>query len=119
MATTIHELLHLIRGQKGALLGRKSAETLAAFLEGFAFARREVEDSAGDRFLAAFNDWVRKRFGIQSAQGWAKVIAFHCNDDSEELDLFWRLYDQYSSRRHPNGRQPKGKKNTAAAKAGD
>lgn len=112
MVSSIHQLLQLIRKQNGALLGRKSAETLSAFLGGFALARRGSGDSADDDFLRAFNDFVHRRFHVESTQGWAKIIAFYSSDESEELGLFWKLYDQFMVGRpaRSNGHRPKARK---------
>jgi hypothetical protein len=105
MIGSIHELLQRIRKHNGALLGRKSAETLSAYLAGFALARRGSEDSPDDDFLRGFDSWVHRRFRTDSTQGWARIIASYCNDGPEELDLFWKLYDQYMAR-HRTARRP-------------
>ena len=117
MAASIHDVLRGLRHQNGAMLGRKSAESISTFLDGYAFARREAGDAGDVDFLLTFNDWVRKRFRIESTQGWAKVISFFCNQESEEMQLFWKLYDEYMSRRprdfqraKPNGHSSKAKK---------
>lgn len=98
MVASIHDLLQLVRKQNGALLGRRSAETLFAFLQGYALARSGPDSSQDYEFLGDFNDWVRRRFRVESTQGWAQIIAFYCNDGPAELDLFWKLYDQYMAK---------------------
>jgi len=98
VTTSIHDLLLLVRNQQGALLGRKSAESLSAFLSGYAFAKREAGDAGDADFLLGFNEWVHGRFKLQSTQGWAKVISCYCNQEADEMELFWKLYDEYTSR---------------------
>jgi hypothetical protein len=95
----ILDLIESIRKQPGLMIGRKSISTLEAFLAGFAFARKD-DKAAGDyEFLADFNDWVHERFGVQSTQGWARIIAFYSADENDELPLFWRLLDEYRESR--------------------
>ena len=101
MPNTIHELLYLLREQQGAMLGRKSAEVLSAFLAGYAFGRKPCEDLETQAFLRKFNGWVRKRFHREDeGQGWGKIIAFYSSDEGEEWKLFWKLYDEFMAKRN-------------------
>jgi len=111
----ILDVLAEIRARPGITLGRKSVQTLYAFLTGFAFARREMDDADGRQFLAGFNNWVRERYKVKSSQGWAKIIAFHCVDESEKLPLFWKLLDEYVSGSRLNGDRARRKKKKADA----
>jgi hypothetical protein len=101
----IHHILELLRSQNCAMLERKSAEVLSAFLSGFTLARREAGGDDDEEFLDTFNAWVHKRFNVESDQGWAKIISFYCPTESDEIDLFWKLYDQFTARRHANGKR--------------
>ena len=101
------------------MLGRKSAQALDAFLAGFAYARKEDGSAQDYQFLADFGDWVRERFGVKSAQGWAKIIAFYSADENDELPLFWRLLDEYREGRpaHQSGparKRPKAREHGEA-----
>jgi hypothetical protein len=96
---SIYELLNKLREQKGAMLGRKSAEVLSAFLVGYALARKESGCPKDEGFLDAFNGWVARRFKNEEGQGWAKLVAFHSSSDLEEWNLFWNLLDEYQERR--------------------
>ena len=110
MGTSLQELISTIRSQKGLLIGRRSAETLHAFLSGFAYARRDAEGHADYEFLSDSTDWVQKRYNVKSCQNWAKIIQFYSNEESEELPLFWKLYDQYLEKSHRHGRRSKPRK---------
>lgn len=93
---TILDILERIRAKPGLFLGRPSASTLHAFLSGFALARKETD--AGDyEFLAGFNRWVLERYKITSNQGWAKIIQFQSLTDDDEMNLFWKLFDEYTA----------------------
>jgi hypothetical protein len=96
---SIHELLHMLREQNGAMLGRKSAEVLSAFLAGYALARKEEGCAVDETFLDSFNGWVARRFKNEGGQGWAKLIAFQSSSDLDEWKLFWKLHDEYMERR--------------------
>ncbi len=98
MAESIHDVLETIREQKGLLLGRRSVETLHAFLSGYAYARKGLDGGEDYRFLSDFGDWVHRRYRIDSTQGWAKTVQFFSNEEAEELPLFWQLYDEYRQR---------------------
>lgn len=116
MVNSIHDLLQLIRRHNGTILGRRSAEGLAGFLEGFAFARRGPDGSPDDEFLSDFGEWVRRRFRTESTQGWAKIITSYCADGPEELNLFWKLYDQYMARNRTARRPARSNGRPASAK---
>lgn len=92
---SLDEVLTMIRSRPGIILGRKSVDRLEAFLDGFTFATKDLEDH---RFLTEFSGWVRRRYHIKSGQGWAKIISFHSTDGADGLDLFWKLLDEYRSR---------------------
>lgn len=102
---SIHDILELLRRQNCAILERKSAEVLSAFLSGFTFARREAGCAGDETFLDSFNAWIHKRFNIESDQGWAKIISFYSPTDCDEIDLFWKLYDQFTARQRANGKR--------------
>jgi hypothetical protein len=111
MAACIHQLLETIRREKGLLVGRRSIETLHAFLSGYAYARKEREGTDDYRFLSEFGDWVQRRYRVDSTQGWAKIVQFFSNEEAEELPLFWKLYDEYrkGSRRQASHPKPQKK----------
>jgi hypothetical protein len=110
MTISMHDLLERIRNQKGFLIGRRSAEGLHAFLSGFAYARREIEGAADYQFLSEFTDWVQKHCNVKSTVSWAKIIEFYSNEESQELPLFWSLYDQYREKCKRGGRRSRQRK---------
>lgn len=113
---TLTQMFAEIRSRPGVILGRKSVHTLEAFVNGFLYAKQESDGQDDCQFLSGFSDWVRKRYDVQSSQGWAKIIAFFSIDESEELPLFWKLYDEYLEKHHANGRREKraGRKDRAS-----
>lgn len=91
----ILDVLNELRSRPGVILGRKSAHTLHAFLTGFTFPAPGRDAREALAFLSGFNRWVRERYKVKSSQGWAKIIAFYSTDETEELNLFWKLLDDY------------------------
>src|SRR5438309_2311704 len=108
MATIMQALAH-VRNKPGIVLGHESIQMLEAYLEGFLFARGESNGLEDYQLLSRFNDWVRKRYRVQDDQGWAKIIAFQCARQSDELDLFWSLFHEFIEKhdRQSNGRTAK------------
>jgi hypothetical protein len=95
---TILDVLQQIRQRPGVILGCPSANNLYYFLTGFTWARGEA--AAGDYdFLAGFNQWVHDRYHITSTQGWAKIIEFYSVTPVDQMELFWKLLDQYLAHR--------------------
>lgn len=100
MLNDIHELLSYLQEQEGAVLGRKSAEVLSAFLQGFALARRAEGRDSDQEFLNNFNTWVHRRYNFSSStQGWAKIIGFQTVDEAAEWRLFWKLVTEFNEKR--------------------
>jgi hypothetical protein len=94
----ILDVIHKIRERPGLILGRPSAQTLYAFLSGYAYARKDSDPGDFD-FLAGFNQWVHRRYEITSTQGWAKIIEFYSMTEADEMTLFWKLLDEYLAQR--------------------
>jgi hypothetical protein len=116
LGMVLQDVLTEIRSRPGIILGRKSVHTLHAFLAGFLYAQRDCREQSDYAILSGFNEWVRKRYNVQSSQGWARTIAFYSMDESEELSLFWKLFDQYVEASHEskrNGKRKAAKKSSA------
>jgi hypothetical protein len=101
---TILEVLQKIREKPALYLGRPSVNNLYVFLQGYTFARGD-EAREDYEFLAGFNECVRKRFHINTSQGWAKTIEFFSLSPESELTLFWELLDNYLAQRKPARRK--------------
>jgi hypothetical protein len=110
MSDSIQDVITKIREQQGFLIGRRSAQSLYAFLWGYAYARRAIEGGDDFHFLADFGSWVERRYKVTSTQGWAKIIEFYSIEEADELPLFWKLYDEYLEKASRNGRHSKQQK---------
>jgi hypothetical protein len=99
-------LLNEMRGRLGMYVGETSLKKLAAFLRGYDYA---LEKHTGrlDPFLGAFRDWVHRRFQ-SSALSWENVLLRRSTDETQAVELFWRLLDEYLEEQEsttPNGPQ--------------
>ena len=91
---TTRELFGKIREAPAMYLAPPSAKTLRAFLTGYELGVHG-SDSEFPRFSADFGNWLRKRYNLHSSQHWTKIIEFHSSTETDEMDLFWKLYDEF------------------------
>jgi hypothetical protein len=97
---SILDMIDKIRERPGILLGSPSASTLYNFLSGFAYARKE--NCPGDyEFLNDLNRWIRERYQVTSSQGWPKIIEFYSFSEADQMNLFWKLFDEFLAQRAP------------------
>ena len=80
-------------------IGTNSIAKLAAFLRGYQYALEQHSLGQDDNFLAALQEMAQSRFGVKISKAWEEILLFHSSDDNEAMDFFWRLYDDYRSRR--------------------
>lgn len=44
--------------------------------------------------LDGFQDWIQKKFNIDSSQSWANIILFFSQDERDALDIF-QLFEEF------------------------
>lgn len=77
-------------------LGSRDLRQLETMVQGYYFAlwiHGIVEDRPN--LLHLFSEWLNFRFGWNRVCGWAEEIQSHCDRDSDPLDEFFRLFDEY------------------------
>lgn len=94
---TTQELFQKIREAPALYLAPPSAGTLRAFLSGYELGL-QGSDLEFNQFSSDFGNWLRKRYNLHSSQHWTKIIEFYSTSEVEEMDLFWKLYDEFVSR---------------------
>ena len=94
---TTQELFGKIRQAPAMYLSPPSAQTLCAFLMGYEFGLNG-SDQEFLRFSADFGNWLRKRYHLYSSQHWTKIIEFHSASEAGEMELFWKLFDEFESK---------------------
>jgi hypothetical protein len=91
----IVDLLQEIRPRPGIYIGNNSVKELAAFLRGFSYAAQKFGIADNDRFLEDFQEWIAGRFKVEIPRGWEDIILFYSVDESEAMQRFWELLDEY------------------------
>ena len=91
----IVEQLQQMRPRITMYVGSNSLTKLAAFLRGFECAVAKFGSAADDPFLRGFQDWIAKRFAVSISKAWEDIISFHSSGDSEAMEWFWELFDEY------------------------
>ena len=90
-------LLDEMRGRLGMFLGSTSLTKLAAFLRGYDYALEKC-GGGSDPFLAAFRDWIQRRYQITS-RSWENVVLDHSADEVDAVRLFWELLAEFRQTR--------------------
>lgn len=96
----LYTLIHKIQKAPSMYLGRASIVCLQAFLSGYSIAQYElgVTQSPQDKDFQEFPEWVRQKFKIQTSQSWANILLFYAEDEQKALDLFFKVFEEFSNR---------------------
>jgi hypothetical protein len=102
----MHDLYTVIEKIKKApamYLGRKSIICLQAFLSGYSVAQYELggQSTQQEQDFREFPEWIRQRFNVETSQSWANIILFYSEDESQALDQFFILFDEFINRNFP------------------
>ncbi|MEH1946877.1 MAG: hypothetical protein V7K77_07955 [Nostoc sp.] len=94
------EILKGVKKRPGMFLGTNSITRLDMLLRGYSLARREVgvPPTEPEREFEGFQSWVEEKYGIKSGQSWSKIILFYSVDESEALQKFFELFEEYMNR---------------------
>lgn len=87
------EIIQLIREKPTLYIRQKSIFTLDVFLLGWnARNPRTISDK---ELMMAFQDWIQKKYQINSTQSWADIILFYSVNDSDAFENFFKLFDVF------------------------
>lgn len=89
---SVMDMIEIIR-ECPFILGRPTVQNLYMFLSGFAYASKETADD--HHVLSEFGSFVRLRFDVSSSQSWGRIIEFYSVSETEEMKLFWKLWDEF------------------------
>jgi hypothetical protein len=92
------ELIAELKRRPGLYLGGTSIDRLSAFIFGWTYARNSPEDLST---LKGFQQWVADKYGVSNTHRWDSIIQFFCMNDSEVLDRFFDLYDEFKTSTRP------------------
>ncbi|MEG4801264.1 papain fold toxin domain-containing protein [Microcoleus sp. ARI1-B5] len=81
-------------------LGKRSIFSLQAFLDGYTFACRQlaIPVTEQEQEFTEFQDWIEKQFNQHSTRSWARIILFYSEDESQALDTFFQLFENFLQR---------------------
>lgn len=89
-----YELLLMIKKYPGAFLGKKSAQKLKSFLDGFEYAMILCRN---DRYIKSYNDfkeWFEIKYDIKSVGSWYEILS-QKYDDTQAFDVFLNEAEEF------------------------
>jgi cytochrome P450 len=97
----IYELLQKIRKRPDLYLGKPSLEHLQVFLDGYTFARRQLNLplTEQEQEFEKFQIWIEHKFNLPDTQSWTKIILFYSANERDALQRFFELLDEFIQER--------------------
>jgi hypothetical protein len=92
-----YELLQKIKKRPALYLGKRSLSHLQVFLDAYTFACREmgIEVTEEERKFEEFQGWIEQRYNQPDTQSWSRIILFCSEDESDALDTFFELFEDF------------------------
>ena len=92
----LSDILKKIQNKPSVYLGKPSITCLQAFLSGYNVAQYQLGlPLQPENPLDGFQDWIQKKFNIDSSQSWANIILFFSQDERDALDIFFQLFEEF------------------------
>jgi len=94
----LFQLLDKIQVKPGMYIGGTSVTNLFMFLGGYKTAQHEFGIPLAEpekRFYREFQPWLQRRFGITTSRSWAKILEFHCINQQDAFESFFKLLDEF------------------------
>ena len=94
----LFEVLEKIEKSPGMYIGRPSVSDLFMFINGYEFARGEMDielTEAEDKFYEEFQPWLQNKLGVRTVTSWAKLIMLSCHDEKIGFESFYRLLAEF------------------------
>ncbi|MBD2482592.1 hypothetical protein [Planktothrix sp. FACHB-1365] len=94
----LYDLLARIKQRPGMYLGKVSLTRLKMLLMGYSMSRGELglQLTQQEKQFAQFQQWIQKKYQINSAQGWETIILSQVEDEKLAFDLFFELFEQFN-----------------------
>ncbi len=95
-----YQLLDKIKTRPALYLGKRSIFSLQAFLDGYTFACRQlaIPITEQEQEFTEFQNWIEKQFHHPSTKSWARIILFYSEDESQAIDTFFELFEDFLQR---------------------
>jgi hypothetical protein len=96
-----YDVLQPIRHRPALYIGQNSIFSLQAFLDGYYFARRDLNIALTDQEeeFQAFLQWIRQKFDVETGQLWASIVLSHSIDERDAVAQFFQLFDEFKATR--------------------
>lgn len=95
---SLEDFVQLIKERPAMYLGGRTITHLKAFIDGWFFGiMEEIDDH---ELLNSFQDWLQKKYKIDSNQSWAQIILFYSMDEYSALDHFFKLFSDFLKDNH-------------------
>lgn len=94
----LYDLLARIKQRPGMYLGKVSLTRLKMLLMGYSMSRGELglQLTQQEKQFAQFQQWIQKKYQINSAQGWETIILSQVEDEKLAFDLFFELFELFN-----------------------
>jgi hypothetical protein len=95
--SNFYDFLQNIRKRPAMYLGQRSITRLHIFLCGYRFARSElgISQTEQEREFGEFQSWLEQKFNVETTQSWANIILSRTKNESQALDNFFELLDEF------------------------
>ncbi|OQY46414.1 MAG: hypothetical protein B6242_07835 [Anaerolineaceae bacterium 4572_78] len=92
-----YNLLQQIQHKPGLYLGQISISNLYMFLQGYSFARRQlnIPPSKEEQLFREFQPWLQQRFNVQTSQAWSQIILLTVLDEQDAFNRFFDLLGEF------------------------
>lgn len=96
----LFELLRQIKNKPGLYIGSPSISNLFMFLNGYRFARRQMNlaVSVQEQEFQEFQPWLQEKLALKSTHAWSQLILLHSIDERDAFDRFFVLLDEFLQR---------------------
>jgi hypothetical protein len=95
----VAELLAKMRGNEALYCGRQMLSRMAFFIRGYDYALIRANPSVRDATMELFQIWLEHKFNVRHSKAWEEIILFHSSNDSEAVQFFWELFDEFNAER--------------------
>jgi hypothetical protein len=93
----LYNKIQQMKKRPGMYIGKPSLSLLQAYLNGYVAYHNEVNVEQNYFFLPQFQEYIQKRFKIESTHSWAEIITFYSSSDDAAFDSFYQLLDDFVS----------------------
>lgn len=94
----LYDLLARIKKRPGMYLGKVSLTRLKMLLMGYSMSRGELglQLTQEEKKFAQFQQWIQRKYQINSSQGWETIILSKVEDEKLAFDLFFELFERFN-----------------------